>query len=242
MLANALDILRLLAEAEGPLTATAIAERIGLHPSNVSRTLRVLIEAGYVRKPSYHSFAPDLGLLALAGSMARSHPLCVVSQPVVEELSNRLGLTVTLAGLFQEQIVYLQTCQPGGSAVMAGVTRWPLHRSVVALRLLLDLPKKRALALLEASRRRYGWERPTAAVPETPAACLEAARVALQGEALWLRGWNSANQQQVAIALSIPGQPALALACDGRPSDEHIIIEALHDGAARLSAALEDHP
>jgi len=62
VLTTGLDILRIVAEAETPLTATAIAQRVGLHVSSVSRTLAVLVRHGYLRKPTYHSFAADLGV------------------------------------------------------------------------------------------------------------------------------------------------------------------------------------
>lgn len=215
MLTNALDILRLLAESPTPLSATDISKKIGLHTSNVSRTLRVLIDAGYVRKPTYHSFAPDLGLLALAGVAAWHHPLCIHSSAEIKALTERLTLQVTLAGLFQEQIIYLQRCSPGHEPVQAGSMRFPLHRSVVALRLLLELPQAKALDVLEASKRRYGWDRPTANVPANPKDCLLAASDSLSDGMLRLDSWSAPGSRQMALLLPIPNQPPLALACDG---------------------------
>ena len=52
MLTTGLEILRVLAEADQPLTATAIAGRVGLHVSNVSRTLRVLAAAMIRDRPN----------------------------------------------------------------------------------------------------------------------------------------------------------------------------------------------
>ena len=128
MLAHALDILRLLSESPHPLSATEISQKVGLHTSNISRTLRVLIDAGYVRKPSYHSFAPDLGLLALAGSAARHHPLCIHSAAAIKSPSTQLKLQTSLAGLFHE--TYRRILRPNCCRRWA---RWCL-RAIAAAR------------------------------------------------------------------------------------------------------------
>ncbi|MDQ8208590.1 helix-turn-helix domain-containing protein [Coraliomargarita sp. SDUM461003] len=238
MLAHALDILRLLSESPDPLSATEISQKVGLHTSNVSRTLRVLIDAGYVRKPSYHSFAPDLGLLALAGSAARHHPLCIHSAAAIKSLSTQLELQTSLAGLFREQIIYLQRCAPGGEPVQAGTMKFPLHLSVVALRLLLELPQAKAIDALEASKRRYGWERPTSKVPASPKECLQAASDALQDDVLRLDAWNAPNSRQMARLLTVPQQPLLALACDGNKFRIPAAMKHLNETANQLITTL----
>lgn len=215
MLTAGLEILRILAEADGPLTATAIAERIDLHVSNVSRTLRVLAQAGYVRKPTYHSFAPDLGVLSLAGAAASRLPAVARTRSAVRELAAASGLQATLAALFRDQVLYLNRCQPGQEPVSAVAGGFPLHRSVVGLRLLLDRPAAEAKAALVRAGRRYGWERPTAKTPADPAACLAAARKRLAFGFLPLHGWDQPGHVAVALAVGIDGHPPLAISLDG---------------------------
>lgn len=239
MLTIGLDILRLLAEAGEPLTATAIAERVGLHPSNVSRTLRVLIQAGYVRKPTYHSFAVDLGVLALAGHAVHGLPLLRRSRAAVLALAAHTGAQAVLATCFRDEILYLHLAAPGSGGATTVAGGFPLHRSAVALRLLLDLPEAEAVALLAASRRRYGWDRPTPAVPADPAGCLAAARAALLDGVLVLAGWNRPDYLQVAAPLVLPGTPPLALALSGTGGDPERWRAALALALPALRSALE---
>ncbi len=215
MLANGLDILRILAEADAPLTATAIAERVGLHVSNVSRTLRVLMQNGYVRKPTYHSFAPDVGVLALAGSAADRLPAIRLTKSSMQEAARASGLQASLAALHNDQVLYLHHCQPDGTTVSGVAGGFPLHRSVVGLRLLLDLPRARAIAALERGARRYGWERPTPSTPADPASCLVAARQRLNDGILRTDHWDAPDDFAIAIGVKAAGHPALAIALAG---------------------------
>lgn len=240
MLTTGLDILRILAEAEAPLTATAIAERVGRHVSNVSRTLAVLARHGYVRKPTYHSFAPDLGVLALAGAAANRLPAVARTGAAVAALARSSGLQATLAALHRGQVLYLHRCGANGEAVAAVAGGWPLHLSVVGLRLLLDLPAKEARAALELAGKRYGWERPTPATPDGPASCLAEARRRLAGGILTIDGWGRPGYGAAALALAVEGQPPLALALVG----DATIDPAPHlaAGAAAITKALTETP
>jgi len=238
VLTTGLDILRILAEAPEPLTATAIAERVGLHVSNVSRTLAVLARHGYVRKPTYHSFAPDLGVLALAGAAASRLPVVARTGAVVRELARASGLTAALAVLHRGQVLYLHRCGPVGEGSSAIAGGWPLHLSVVGLRLLLDLPAKEARACLALAAKRYGWERPTPATPADPAACLTAARRRLSGGLLRIDGWDRPGYVAAAVGVAVAGAPPLALAL----VDDSTIDPAPHlaRGAAAIATALTE--
>ncbi len=243
VLANGLDILRILAEAETPLTATAIAERVGLHVSNVSRTLRVLMRSGYVRKPTYHSFAPDVGVLALAGSAADRLPAIRLTRTMVQAAARRSGLSASLAALHNDQVLYLHRSQPDGATVSGVAGGFPLHRSVVGLRLLLDLPKTRALAALARAARRYGWERPTPTTPADPAACLAAARQRLHGGILRTDHWDTPGDFALALGVKAVGHPALAIALDGAsPQAAEDSLAVLRSTATALTTILEQDP
>ena len=68
-----LKVLELLAEND-KMTASAIAEKLGLHQSSASRLLNSLVTAGLVCKPSFHSFSLDYGVLLFAGKCSRDSP------------------------------------------------------------------------------------------------------------------------------------------------------------------------
>lgn len=243
MLTVGLDILRILAEAEGPLTATAIAGRVGLHVSNVSRTLRVLAEHGYVRKPTYHSFAVDIGVLALAGSAASRLPTLTLTREPLAAAATAAGMHAALATLHRDQVLYLHRAAPGSEVVSAVAGGWPLHLSVVGLRLLLDRPARVGKAALERAARRYGWERPTPTTPADPAACLAAARERLHDGILRIDHWDRPGDCAAAIAITVDGQPPLALALHGRCPAADTTAHLQHHltaAAAAVATALQE--
>jgi DNA-binding IclR family transcriptional regulator len=232
-LAQGLEVLRLVTESDRPLTATAIAERLGVSVSTASRALGALVAAGYVRKPDYHSFAPALGVLALAGNAQRQFEAVRAPRPLLRDLADGTpGLRWTLATLIDEQLVYLLQVDAGQDATGFSVGRYPLHLSSIALLLLLERGERAALAALRASRRRYGWERPQPAVPEDEAACLAAAQALLRDGMLPLADWQRLGWLSAATVVgAFHGQP-LALAVAG-PLDAYPVQDAL----ARMQAA-----
>ena len=240
-LTHGLDALRILSESREPMTSTQIADRIGLHQSSASRILKALAAAGYVRKPDYHSFTVDYGVLAL-GSTATAH-FPWVNQPrrAVADLAERCaGLSVSLCMLWQNQIIYFLRAQKGHEPTILGASGFPLHLSSPALRLLLDLPEAAATAALNESKRRYGWERPTKRVPETAAACIKTARALLDHDCLALENWQAENRVSAAIPVEANGHPRAALAISG-PADElklEKIIALLQEGRRAVEFAM----
>lgn len=204
VLIQGLDLLRLLAQADGPVSATALANRTGQHPSTVSRLLSGLVKAGYLRKPDYHSYSVDLGLVTLLGRVRQHFPAATRPRAALIEAARALpGMRLSLATLHGHQLVYWLAADPGQEPVDLIGGGFPLHLSSIALRILLDRPEREALATLAASRRWYGWARPTAAVPEDAAGVLAAARAHLDGDCLALPGW----QREGAITAAIPLRP-----------------------------------
>jgi DNA-binding IclR family transcriptional regulator len=196
-----LNILRLLAESGGPMTATAIARVLGTHPSTASRLLAGLARAGYVRKPDYHSFALDYGAVTLGGNATAHFPIVERARLPLERLAaDHAEMSFFLAGLHDDQLIYFVRARAGVETSILQVGHYPLHLSSVALRLLLDRPRKEALRILGRSRLRYGWERPTESVPESEEECLEYARRSLRADALPLLDY----QRQDSISLTIP--------------------------------------
>lgn len=148
-----------------------------------------------------------------------------------------------LAALHRDQVLYLHQITPDGTTMSAVAGGWPLHLSVVGLRLLLDQPAKLARHALERAGRRYGWERPTAATPADPAACLAAARARLAGGILRTDHWDTPGDTAAAIGVAVPGQPPLALALHGRcpaaDADAHL-RHHLAAAAQAVAAALQE--
>jgi len=190
-LTHGLEVLRLLTEADRPLTATAIATRLGVSVSTASRALGALAVAGYVRKPDYHSFAPALGVLALAGNARQQFEGVMAPRPLLRRLADSTpGLRWSLATVIDEQLVYFLQLDADHEATGFSVGRYPLHLSSVALLILMQRGERAAIAALKASRRRYGWERPGPMVPEDEAACMNAVRSLFVDDILPLVDWQ----------------------------------------------------
>jgi DNA-binding IclR family transcriptional regulator len=215
-LTHGLEVLRLLAVSPTPMTSTELAKRLNLHQSTVSRILKTLSGAGYVRKPDYHCFAADYGVLTLGGNANAQFPLTTKPKAAMISLGERCsGLSVSLATLWRGDLIYFIRTQKGHEPIPAVASGYPLHLSSVALRLLIDLPPREALEALEVSKRRHGWDRPTEKVPSTPNASLKMAREIVANDCLILHDFQNTGWLSASIKMEMPGQPAICLAVSG---------------------------
>ena len=248
VLLQGLELLRLLAQCPGPVSATALAERTGQHPSTVSRLLSGLVRAGYVRKPDYHSFAPDLGLATLFGRVRGQFPLTSVPRAALRAQAAAMpGMRLSLATLHEHQLVYWLAVEAGQEEWELVVSGYPLHLSSIALRILADCPLRAAIPLLNASKRWNGWERPTSRVPADPAGVMTAARDLLAaggGDCLVLESWQGVGRISAALPLRSPDERPLVLAVSGpTPAsfDRHLagaLVARMKDARAGVEAAI----
>lgn len=245
VLLQGLELLRLLAQSNGPVSATALAQITGQHPSTVSRLLSGLVKAGYLRKPDYHSFSVDLGLATLFGRMRTQFPLTTKPRAVLAAQAAKLpGMRLSLATLHEHQLVYWLAVDAGQEPVDLLVGGYPLHLSSIALRILLDLPAEEAEAWLAVSRRWHGWDRPTAAVPADAAGVLASARALLRDDCLALSGWQAPGHVTAALPVRSPDGRPLVLALSGHPADLAAALAHLHTAAQAVEQCLfpGDHP
>lgn len=240
-LSRGLEILRLLVEANGPMSATEIGVRMNLHQSSVSRILATLSVGGYVRKADYRSFEPDFGVLGLGLAASTSFALTRPRAAMLEAAEMCSGLQVSLCVLWREEMIYfLRTSKGVEPIVFSG--GYPLHMSSPALRFMVDMPEDEALSLLRASRRRYGWPRPTEVVPETEEQALAAARERFQHECIILDGWVEPHSMSAAINLhtTTPHPTALALSGPRSVASDGTIRLWLHEIRRSVEAALDN--
>lgn len=149
-----LEILKLLAE-EGRTTASAVAESLGIHQSSASRLLLSLQKAGLVRKPDFHSFAPDFGLLAFAGTAMGGFPEVEVCAEVCGRLSRENFCCATAATLFRGRLIYLartgDSQEP--SLKLVDDSNFPISRSSLGLLLAYRLGRDGMIELLDGKLR-----------------------------------------------------------------------------------------
>jgi len=239
---HALELLRLLAQAGGPVSATELAHQTGQHPSSVSRLLSGLARAGYIRKPDYHSFAIGLGLLTLLGRVRQHFPLVGICRPILQAQAGAMpGTRLSLATVHDSQLIYWLIVEAGQEPIELVAGGFPLHLSSIALRRLLESPRSEALAQLRTSRRRHGWERPTQAVPIDEAAVLREAEGLLADGVLMLERWQAPDAFSAAVRLSAPGEDGLLLALSGtisRATTRSAVTRSLRDAAALVEQGL----
>lgn len=239
-LARGLQILRTLIDEGTPLTGTEIARRFGLHQSSISRVLATLTELGYVRKAPNGRFVPDYGILTFAPAIAQ-FPLVVKSRATIEQIAEEHpGFTLHLCLIWRTEIIYLLRTAMGNETITFWGAPFPLHLSSPALRLLLDLPQRKAASILAASKDRFGWQQPTRHVPATVTATLTAARKLLEHDVLILDEWYALGGVGAAIPLQTDEDLPVALAITG-PHDQvdHATLRLwLHDARRRVEATL----
>ncbi len=207
-----LQILAALIDSDRPMTATELAGRVGLHQSTASRILSTFQAIGFVRKPDYHHFAPDLGLALFAGRMAKQYPMIRRALPVLQRrVEEYAGFGVTLCSLWRQELLILVKRDPHGEFLAMPANRSPLHLSAAGLRHLLEMSEREALAHLKHSRDEFGWQRPTKNVPATAKATLAAARKACKGDVLTLTDWAGPDEQKAAVPIRQDGQVVATL-------------------------------
>jgi DNA-binding IclR family transcriptional regulator len=212
-------ILDILVRASAPLTASHIARSTGMHQTTASRILADLIRAGYVRRVSYQQFAPDYGLLALGVESARHFPVLTRPRLAMEHAARMCaGLTVSLTMYWRDQLLYFDQAARGLETRIFNAADYPLHLSSPGLLFILGLPKERAIAALQTSRDKFGWAQPTAQVPPTEEALLQAARRNHRNGTIVLEDWQEAGHISAAIRLPDLDDIPLAAALSG-PSD-----------------------
>ncbi len=160
VLGKAFLVLEELTEADSPLTLKELSLRLGMNASTLSRIANDLVEGGYLRKASYRSFEPALGLIHLG---QRALLNCQFPKKVSRLVCARCratGLKGALAGVFKDRLVYLYNSSHEGSGRSAGMPfSYLTHKSNIALAVLARRHgRKEALRILKGSLKRSGQE------------------------------------------------------------------------------------
>jgi len=106
------DILELLVNHQNGLGVTQVSKMLELHKSTVSRLLLALKERGYIEKdPATGQYRLGLKLIELAGSQIDNLELKIEAKPALHALSAETGLTVFLAILRDNTVVYIDKAE-----------------------------------------------------------------------------------------------------------------------------------
>ncbi len=151
-LTRGLSILEALARAEGGLTLTDVAQRVGLPPSTTHRLLATLEKMRYVFQ------AGDLGLwyvglqaFAVGSSFLDSRDWVAQSHPYMRRLMEQSGETANLAILDGTEAVFIDQvqCRETMRTIVRLGSRVPLHASGVGKAIFASLPDEQIEAILK---------------------------------------------------------------------------------------------
>jgi IclR family acetate operon transcriptional repressor len=151
-LTRGLSILEALARAEGGLTLTDVATRVGLAPSTAHRLLGTLERMGYVFQAGelghwyvgLQSFTVGASFLSARDWVAQSHPY-------MRRLMEQAGETANLAILDETEAVFIDQvqCKETMRTIVRIGSRVPLHASGVGKAIFATLPNEQIDAIFK---------------------------------------------------------------------------------------------
>ena len=228
-LRRGLEILELMAGADGPLTLGAIAERLALPKSATHRLMAELAAAGFVRQERLgDAYALTLKLASLGVQFLAALRIEEICQPVLDALAQKSGELVRLACAERDGLYWVARAQGATNGLRYDPehgNKVHLHVTAVGKAWLATLPEQDALQIAQkqpgfGERGRFG---PRALTSE---AQLRAA-IALARR----RGYGQAVDE------GEPGTSAIACAIRPDPAAPAVGTVSIAGPTARLTAS-----
>src|SRR3954453_19738563 len=147
---HTLRILRYMASRRGPVSATAIANALGLPRSSVYHLLAVMQENGFVlHLPRERVYGLGIAAFELSSAYARQEPLARLGRPLLAGLVDRGGESAHLAVLHGRDVLYLveERAKHRPSLVTDVGVRLPAHLTASGRAILAALPAAQVRAL-----------------------------------------------------------------------------------------------
>ncbi|MEX0870580.1 MAG: IclR family transcriptional regulator [Aquisalimonadaceae bacterium] len=118
-LARGLEILRVFRPADGLLSNQEIAARTGIPKPTVSRLTYTLTKLGYLSySERLERYQLGTGVLALGYSSLASTGIRQVARPLMQEMAEETGNSVSLGSRDRLSMVYVENCQGGGALTL----------------------------------------------------------------------------------------------------------------------------
>ena len=156
-LARGLEILRAFRPEEGMLSNQEIAARTGIPKPTVSRLTYTLTKLGYLHySRRLERYQLGTGVLALGYSSLASMGLRQAARPLMQELADFTGASVSLGSHDRLDVVYLEHCQ-GGHALSLRLqvgSRVPIATTGIGRALLAAMPERERDYVIEHLRQR----------------------------------------------------------------------------------------
>lgn len=234
--ARALALLAELRDSERPLGVNELARRIGVNPSTASRLLATLERAGFVAREDQGPYRLGIALVALADRVLARLDVQALARPILIELMERTGETVTLSVPGEGEAITVDSVPSRASVVStARLGRASVSYATATGKVMLafgggPLPPARELA------------------PFTARTITDPAALAREIELVRERGYATADGERevdlAAIAAPVRGREQALAAIIGvqgpasRLAEPARLLEPLLEAAAKLARAL----
>lgn len=239
---RALRLLRFLASRPGPVSASAIAQGLGLPRSSVYQLLEAMAEEGFVTHlPEERRWGLGVAAFEIGSAYLRHDGIERLARPLLHQLTETTGATAHLGVLHGADTLYLLKEQPPHApTLITGVgVRLPAHLTASGRAMLAQLPRAQVRALYPDAA---AFTDRTGRGPGTPGELR-----ALLGEER-RQGWSIESGQVTEGFLSVAaaaadhnGQPAAAISLTvpvERPVTPRALAGRVRDAAGELTRKL----
>jgi DNA-binding IclR family transcriptional regulator len=209
---NALQVLEVLAAAEGSVGVTELADQLRIAPSTVHRTLATLTATGFARRGPDRRYYVGPAVTRLAPRATTPLLLRDAARPILRWLAETTGETIHLAVLDGTSVVTIDHAAGARADAAAHVVggRVPAHATAVGLALLAHHPEIVDAVVATGLRR---WTADTIADAATLGRRLVETR--RRGYAVNRRGWLDGTAGVAAPVLLANGDAVASVGISG---------------------------